>query len=271
MTIMPYINRSAASPYHPDDLFAGSAGGAFYDISDHASLFQDEAGTIPVTGAGQPVGRVSDLSGNGCHATQTASAARPIYQVDSSGHAYLMFDGMDDFLTVPSAVGNALGGTGDFSIVTAIVDPGMTIQAGVPLVDIAYEPSPAWNRSRIWLSIYQNTRRGELGFYDPESVFLNATADNNSLLIHTPMVLGGIRGSGRLALRTNRIEATEADTGINAGTAAQRVTIGVSASNTSDIKATLNVYGLLIINRELRGNDLRKLEMFMGSRMGIAL
>jgi lysophospholipase L1-like esterase len=49
---------------------------ARYDLSDPANLFQDGAGTIPAA-TGQPVGRVSDLSGNGHHLTQAASASRP--------------------------------------------------------------------------------------------------------------------------------------------------------------------------------------------------
>lgn len=46
---------------------------AYYDMSDRATLFQDEARTVPVTAAGQPVMGVADKSGNGRHATGVGS------------------------------------------------------------------------------------------------------------------------------------------------------------------------------------------------------
>jgi lysophospholipase L1-like esterase len=46
-------------------LFANSEQGAWYDPSDLSSMFQDSAGTTPVTAAGQNVLRINDKSGNG--------------------------------------------------------------------------------------------------------------------------------------------------------------------------------------------------------------
>jgi hypothetical protein len=80
------------------ELFAAGEKGLWYDISDITTLFQDSAGTIPVTAFGQPVGKVLDKSGNGIHATQSTSANRPIYQVHSNGFPYLQFDGVNDSL-----------------------------------------------------------------------------------------------------------------------------------------------------------------------------
>lgn len=59
-------------------LFARGEQGGWYDPSDLSTLFQDAAGTIPVTGVEQPVGRVLDKSGRGNHATQTTTASRPV-------------------------------------------------------------------------------------------------------------------------------------------------------------------------------------------------
>lgn len=41
-------------------------------------MYQDSAGTTPVTGIEQPVGRILDRSGRGNHATQSTSSARPV-------------------------------------------------------------------------------------------------------------------------------------------------------------------------------------------------
>ena len=60
-------------------LFAASEPGAWYDPSDLSTMFQDEAGTTPVTAVEQPVGRMLDKSGRGNHATQATTTKRPVY------------------------------------------------------------------------------------------------------------------------------------------------------------------------------------------------
>ncbi len=62
-----------------DPLFAASEPGAWYDPSDMSTLFQDSAGTVPVTAVEQPVGRILDKSGRGNHATQATTTKRPVY------------------------------------------------------------------------------------------------------------------------------------------------------------------------------------------------
>jgi hypothetical protein len=90
------VRRSGPSVplFNPTTLFLGDTGG-WYDATDRAALFQDSAGTTPVTAAGQPVGKMLDKSGNGNHLTVATAGFRPLYQ---SGGG-LLFDGVDDFLT----------------------------------------------------------------------------------------------------------------------------------------------------------------------------
>ena len=61
----------------PTQLFALGEVGAWYDPSDFSSMYQDSAGTTPVTAVEQPVGKILDKSGRGNHASQATSAARP--------------------------------------------------------------------------------------------------------------------------------------------------------------------------------------------------
>lgn len=58
------IVRSAFSlaPFSPLSLFASGEQGAWYDPSDLSTMFQDSAGTTPVTAVGQPVGLILDKS-----------------------------------------------------------------------------------------------------------------------------------------------------------------------------------------------------------------
>jgi hypothetical protein len=79
-------------------LFFNNEQGLWLDPSDLSTLFQDSAGTTPVTAVEQPVGKILDKSGRGNHATQATSASRPILRQDANGKYYLFFDGVDDSL-----------------------------------------------------------------------------------------------------------------------------------------------------------------------------
>lgn len=92
------VRMVRAAIFNPSSLFASGEQGVWYDPSDFSTMFQDSAGTIPVTAVGQPVGRILDKSGRGNHATQSTTTSRPILQIDGSGKYYLSFDGVDDWL-----------------------------------------------------------------------------------------------------------------------------------------------------------------------------
>lgn len=64
--------------FDPSFLFAAGEQGVWYDPSDMSTMFQDAAGTTPVTAVEQPVGRILDKSGRGNHATQPTATARPV-------------------------------------------------------------------------------------------------------------------------------------------------------------------------------------------------
>jgi len=112
--------------FTPADLFTGSDTGAWYGPSDLSTLFQDSAGTTPVTTAGQPVGLMLDKSGRANHATQATAAARPTYQ---TGPARATLDKVDDRLSVTVPTG---GFTGTMVLATdqGTASYGVTIPAG---------------------------------------------------------------------------------------------------------------------------------------------
>lgn len=56
------LASGGGSPFSPLSLFTGGAPGVWYDPSNFATLFQDSAGTTPVTAVEQPVGLQLDLS-----------------------------------------------------------------------------------------------------------------------------------------------------------------------------------------------------------------
>jgi hypothetical protein len=79
--------------FNPLSLFAAGEKGVWFDPTDISTLFQDAAGTIPVTAYGQKVGKILDKSGNGNHATQSNAAFQPTYQIDNEGNPNLTFSG----------------------------------------------------------------------------------------------------------------------------------------------------------------------------------
>ena len=80
VTVTPIDVGGIAYPsgFNPLSFFVNNEQGAWYDPSDLTTLFQDAAGTIPVTAVEQPVGLMKDKSGRGNHAFQTTSANRPV-------------------------------------------------------------------------------------------------------------------------------------------------------------------------------------------------
>lgn len=98
-----FHDRHSPFRFNPATLFGGGAQGAWYDPSDLSTLFQDAAGTVPVASIGDPVGRISDKSGNGNHATQSTAASRPLLQ-QTAGLYHLTFDGANDSLSTAASI-----------------------------------------------------------------------------------------------------------------------------------------------------------------------
>lgn len=81
LTAIATAVRRVVAAFTPLALFSGGASGVWYDPSDYATLFQDSAGTTPVTAVEQPVGLMldksrglvlgSDVAVNGDFATDT--------------------------------------------------------------------------------------------------------------------------------------------------------------------------------------------------------
>lgn len=91
------IGSGGGGGFQPSTLFATGEQGLWLDPSDLTTMFQDDAGTTPVTAAGQVVGLIRDKSGNDNHATQATAASKPILR-NTGALWWLEFDGVDDFL-----------------------------------------------------------------------------------------------------------------------------------------------------------------------------
>lgn len=92
LTFPGIISRAylpSPSPFSPAMLFGPGTDGTWGAVSElfaNGMLWQDSAGTIPVTGDAQPVGRVDDPTGNGWVFEQATSANRVEYRTDGIYH-----------------------------------------------------------------------------------------------------------------------------------------------------------------------------------------
>lgn len=137
--------REWHGPFTPARMFSGGEQGAWYDPSDLSTLWQDTAGTVAVTTAGQSVARMDDKSGRGRNATQATLAKRPTYQVDANGKPYLYFDGTDDSMVIGSLATVAVG-----DMVTALLaSNGTTTDPQFMVLSNGGTASP-------WLSVAQD-------------------------------------------------------------------------------------------------------------------
>jgi hypothetical protein len=112
--------------FSPALLFAGGIEGVWLESFDISTLFQDSAGTTPVTAATNPIGYAGDKSGNDNHAVQATAAFRLIYQ---TGPDRATLNKIDDRLSVTVPVG---GFTGTMVLATdqGTASYGVTIPAG---------------------------------------------------------------------------------------------------------------------------------------------
>jgi hypothetical protein len=99
----------------PAQLFANGEQGLWLDPSDFSTMFQNIAGTTPVTAVEQAVGRMLDKSGNDNHVSASADARRPIlrarYNILTQTEAFDTTVWIKTNSTVVGAQPNAPNGT----------------------------------------------------------------------------------------------------------------------------------------------------------------
>lgn len=257
VTSAPIRSRS----WSPAELFAGGAQGAWYDPSDRATLFQDEAGIIPVAADGDPVALVLDKSGNNNHASVAVTAARPIFR-EVGTQRYLEFDGVDDFLATPNINMTAL--------------PAMTIAAGVYKADNAL-PGTLLGQFASAANAF-----GLRVSADGRSVFalsgtgeFNAVVSENALVAPYSAVVSG-HGNIGVPTRTVRLNGQEKTTD-NGSTATgfRNAPVFIGAFGTTGMPLGNyffgHLYGLVFLAQDLWGDTLLRIERHLSDKTGVLL
>jgi hypothetical protein len=120
-------------------LFASSEKGVWYDPSDFSTLYQDSAGTTPVTAVGQPVGLMLDKSQGLVRGVETWSDATATFsgaasRISSDTYRILTSDG------TYSAVNAATVTSGKAYEISYTIDSITTLGSGVTVNGTATEP-----------------------------------------------------------------------------------------------------------------------------------
>jgi hypothetical protein len=243
-----HILETEPEAFTPLELFQSGEQGVWYEPSDLSTLFQDAAGTTPVTSDGDPVGLMQDKSGNGNHATQSVSASRPTNEGIS-------FDGVDDAM-----------------LSSVKINPPCTIACAVNV------PSEAGNRYIFGGGYYAADVQG-YGFVAKTNgkYAIQARIGNDPI----SEIDGDSRGAANIMLariasdgsiRFSDLSGDYSSSAIGTITATTSIAIGTPDDFSASV-GTMNgdFFCGLVIDRELSDDELSDLKAHMADKAGVTL
>lgn len=251
--------------WSPSLLFSNGQQGVWYDPSDFSTMFQDTAGTTPVTATGQSVGLIKDKSGNNNNAIQSTSGNRPILQQDASGKYYLDF---------PTAQNKSLVASANF--LSSI--SGFTVFCGFLL--------NATNSNQAIYSAYGSSSSFDIlsYFYTTTSVCLyqvNNGADNSALDVPTTSAntkyIDAFLFDGTQSVATNRISKWRNGAPVSLSTySVPSTTPNLTGKSfliadygpAFGVPLWGRVYGLIAVASALNSGQIITVENWMNGKMG---
>ena len=230
---------STKNVFTPLQLFAAGEQGAWYDPSDFSTMFQDSAGTTPVTAVEQPVGLIQDKSGRGNHASQSTAASRPVLKQDGNGKYYLFFDGVDDSLATGSIDPGAVDKAQVFAGVRKLsdADQGMLAELSV---------SSTANNGAFFMLAPNTALTGNYGFRSKGTIAVSpsSAASYAAPITNVLTGIGDISGDNAI-LRVNASQVAQLTTDQGTGNfLAYPLYIGRRASSTLPFNGHL--YSLIV-------------------------
>lgn len=205
-------------------------------------MFQDSAGTTPVTANNDPVGRINDKSGNGNHLVQATAGFRPLYKT-SGGLRWLEFDGTDDTLAL------------DFA---DVVQPFDRVSAHRYLTSedpIRFIGSDGNGHGQLYLT------SGEIRIYAGLELTGLAAPALNADFVATERYNGA---SSRLAVDNGSYQTGDAGASDIGGTA-------LAANPSNSEFANMRFYGLAQFNRLLTDAEIAQLRTYFVAKQGRVL
>lgn len=266
------VSTSGAAEWTPAALFAAGEQGAWYDPSDLSTMFQDSAGTTPVTAVDQPVGRINDKSGRGNHATQATATKRPMLKDDGTGKKYLLFDGVDDAMST-STIALASSGLSGFT--------GVRIDAVGATYKCMFEAGP---------DSASNSTDGCYGVWAPWDsatkialnmsnigVPLRVTADQNSTLNERDVItskwdFGNLLSvDGALKNYINRVKQTTTTAISRANSIQPDKPIYIGARTATSFNMAMSLFSLILVARLTTTEETSDTEEWVAEKIGVTL
>ena len=243
------FSSSRASAFTPLSLFSAGEVGAWYDPSDFSTMFQDSAGTTPVTAVEQPVGLIRDKSGRGNHASQSTAASRPVLSARVNQLTYT--DGLrttewptfSNLTRIVSGGGTPSTGSGNYTRLTAtagntdhyLQSAGITFVSGVNYT-ISYEVQYVDQRW-VGLSWYDGGGFRQGSTFDLLNGVVGSNLGENSARSITPL------GGSRYRISISRTSATTGT--VYAGIVMLDSDKSFTTVTTSNLSATIVDIGLV--------------------------
>lgn len=252
---------SSAPAWTPAQLFGPTDKGAFFDFGNVASLFQDSAGTTPVTATSDPIGKVLDLSGQGNHITQSTATARPLWEASGFG----LLDGVDDVMSAPLDMSSSAQGTLIISSKYLTYGPATYIAAHRSTVGAIYVQSGGPESGA------SSAARGLVRGGDANAFI--STANGTALLADhhvQSMTVNFALGSAEARIRVNR--SAWVSSGGNSGLGPLpngTLTVGAQAATATKVNAQF--WGMLYISRVLSDADIALVEDWFAAKAGVTL
>lgn len=131
--------------------------GAWFDTEDMSTMFQDAAGTTPVTAVEQPVGKMLDKSGNGYHATQPITASRPT--LSARKNILLATEALATQSVTTLAATYTLSFTGTGSVTLSGTSTGTLTGTGTDRVSLTFTPTAG----TLTLTVSGSVAKAQLG------------------------------------------------------------------------------------------------------------
>ena len=243
-------------------IFGANDQGAVYIpwpvVNGAQALFQDSAGTLPVTADGDPVGRMLDQSGNGNHAIQTVSGRRPVYRTDGVLH-WLEFDGVDDELTWP-----APGFDGSSAFIVA-----MGINWSSLSGDFVGPFSPNQFSSQ-GLNIYFRKNQGQSLAFSHNSSFVGQLRSGD-LIVDNPQIATFTFKEFALAIRQNGVAVGSVPTTETNAESSGTGSIGGAPIPGSSSYFKGSVFSVAALPSSISPSALEDLEDYLATQAGVTL
>lgn len=235
--------------------------GLLFDFGDLSTLYQDAAGTIPVTAVGQPVGKILDKSGNNYHATQPITAARPTL-VQINGLYALSFDGLDAYLNIPYL---GLYAAGACSIVAAIDSQNQTTNAAL----ISERNSAVATQQYIPSRRVANDGIDALVINDAATTVKDTIGTTSGL--RTKTVRSIIDNGHNINVYKEGVLSGYDDYTRSGSLTLNNTTIGASISTTNSMFMKMNLFGLIVTKSALSDSQRLQCEKYLGRKVNVPI